>query len=526
MSGSTTSGTAATTSHPATHQRTRFDSVFDVHDPTSTPRRRVIVIWAIWTIALAVLIRSHEMWRDELQAWAIARDSGSISVLLDNLRWEGHPPTWHLLLWPVSWISRSPVGLQVVSLAVASATTWLVLRHLPLSLTVRSLIMFGYYPVFELGTMARSYGLMLLLVVAVTVMACRERHSDVALVALLVALSGTTVLAVPLAGALALAIWGTRWWDSRQRRFLVMLGWVAAGSVVALLLARPPSDGGPRVELALDDTRSTKQAFATPARTLFPVSPPEQRFWNQTLLADGPNGLETVIGLVIFAAVGLAVRRSARALIAWILGAGGYVIMSMVAGLRVELRHSSVIFAAALAAVWFAARPRLDSPLSGRRPVALWIRLGAIVLLAGSVWAAAWASIVGLRTPFSGAAAAATWIDDRTDGDAVIMCSIAADSCSSVAIRLDVPAFTGVSDAHEPFTFVQYRRGWRRVLAAEDIPRAARDLATRTGSDVFVVTSRRFAPPGCDDPGTSASAQVENVWACRADQIDPGETGE
>jgi hypothetical protein len=37
-------------------------------------------------------ILHHEMWRDELQAWLIARDSDSIAQLFfQNLRYEGHP---------------------------------------------------------------------------------------------------------------------------------------------------------------------------------------------------------------------------------------------------------------------------------------------------------------------------------------------------------------------------------------------------------------------------------------------------
>jgi len=44
----------------------------------------------------------HEMWRDELQAWLIARDSKNILELFINLKYEGHPALWYLLLTPLT----------------------------------------------------------------------------------------------------------------------------------------------------------------------------------------------------------------------------------------------------------------------------------------------------------------------------------------------------------------------------------------------------------------------------------------
>ena len=58
----------------------------------------------------------HEMWRDEIQAWLIARDSGSIFELFAHLKYEGHPGLWHLFLMPLTRITHSPVIMQVFHL--------------------------------------------------------------------------------------------------------------------------------------------------------------------------------------------------------------------------------------------------------------------------------------------------------------------------------------------------------------------------------------------------------------------------
>ena len=45
----------------------------------------------------AVLILNHESWRDEAQAWQIARQSG-LKELFEQLKYEGHPCLWYLVL--------------------------------------------------------------------------------------------------------------------------------------------------------------------------------------------------------------------------------------------------------------------------------------------------------------------------------------------------------------------------------------------------------------------------------------------
>ena len=56
--------------------------------------------WILHTAIVAVLIWNHEPWRDELQAWSIARASDTPLDVFANTRLEGRPPGWQLLLWP------------------------------------------------------------------------------------------------------------------------------------------------------------------------------------------------------------------------------------------------------------------------------------------------------------------------------------------------------------------------------------------------------------------------------------------
>jgi hypothetical protein len=51
-------------------------------------------------VALAMLLlkfQYHELWKDEWQAWLMARDMGW-GELLGSLYYEGHPALWYLYL--------------------------------------------------------------------------------------------------------------------------------------------------------------------------------------------------------------------------------------------------------------------------------------------------------------------------------------------------------------------------------------------------------------------------------------------
>lgn len=106
----------------------------------------------------------HEMWRDEIQAWLIARDSGSVFELFAHLKYEGHPGLWHLCLMPLTRITHSPVIMQVFHLLIAGIVVYLFVRYAPFNLLQKFLFCFGYFVLYEYAILARNYALGLLLI--------------------------------------------------------------------------------------------------------------------------------------------------------------------------------------------------------------------------------------------------------------------------------------------------------------------------------------------------------------------------
>lgn len=109
--------------------------------------------------AAAGTVIHHEMWRDELQAWMVARDSDTLLGLFRNTRYEGHPPLWHFCLFLLSKVNSLPVMMQAFHLLIAAGSAFLALRFAPFPRSLRVLFVFGYIPFYEFCVKSRGYAL-------------------------------------------------------------------------------------------------------------------------------------------------------------------------------------------------------------------------------------------------------------------------------------------------------------------------------------------------------------------------------
>ena len=146
---------------------------------------------AAYAAVLAFALFHHEMWRDEVQAWMFARDSTGPLDLFRNMEYEASPMLWHLLLMPVTRLTSSPVGMQVLHWVIASAAIFVVARYAPFGPLQKILFSFGYFPLYEYGVMSRNYALGLLCIVVACAL-IRQRYRKPLWLALALALMSHT----------------------------------------------------------------------------------------------------------------------------------------------------------------------------------------------------------------------------------------------------------------------------------------------------------------------------------------------
>ena len=209
---------------------------------------------AVYALVLSFALFHHEMWRDEIQAWLLARDSRDVFELFHNLKYEGHPGLWHLLLMPVTRLTNSPVGMQMLHLMIATTTIFIVAKYAPLSTLQKSLFAFGYFPLYEYGVISRHYALGLLFVVMTCVLLRRRWRHPLWLALVLALMSHTSlhacIIAISVTFGLVLDYRLNRWALAADttvdaRRIYAGFAVVFVGILLSVLQMSPAADIAP-----------------------------------------------------------------------------------------------------------------------------------------------------------------------------------------------------------------------------------------------------------------------------------------
>lgn len=205
---------------------------------THPPRAGLLggaIAWRSAIAALAVvqaaLIFGHRPWLDEWQALQIALQSPSLAHLLENLRYEGHPPLWYLILRGMAQLVPTFWVLPVTLAGIALVTQGAILAAAPFSRAERLAIAAGELMLFEYMTLSRS----LSLGVACVVLAMALRRSRWAWLPI-----ALLPLCDFLFGLLSVALIVLQW---RDRRLWVggLALWLACGAFAAWSV-RPAPD--------------------------------------------------------------------------------------------------------------------------------------------------------------------------------------------------------------------------------------------------------------------------------------------
>ncbi len=117
----------------------------------------------LFFILSVIGILYHEPWRDELQAYLLGRECHSIGDLLNNIKYEGHPPLWHFLLFIQSHIIDSLFVMQLIHTFIACTIIYILNKYCTLDYRLKLLASFSYFLFYEYNLVVRSYGLGILL---------------------------------------------------------------------------------------------------------------------------------------------------------------------------------------------------------------------------------------------------------------------------------------------------------------------------------------------------------------------------
>ncbi|MDJ0689150.1 MAG: hypothetical protein QNJ41_11630 [Xenococcaceae cyanobacterium MO_188.B32] len=151
-------------------------------------------------------ILNHAMWRDEVNTWLIVRDSQSLSEVISNINYQGHPLLWGLLVTLLKNIVNDPIVMQLFHLVVGVAAVAIFLWFSPFSKTQKLLFTFGYLPFYEYLSIARNYSLGMLFLFGFCAFFKSRYHSYILLAILMSLMANSNAYALFISFALAIML--------------------------------------------------------------------------------------------------------------------------------------------------------------------------------------------------------------------------------------------------------------------------------------------------------------------------------
>lgn len=425
----------------------------------------------------AAAMRDHAMWRDELQAWCLARDSNSFLMLIRNARHEGHPLLWHTLLFGLTRATTRPEAMQALHLAIGAASAWILLKYAPFPLAYRVAMVLGYYWWFEYTVISRNYGIAMLLISAALVVRHTMRPRILLACWLLALAMQTHLLAAIIAAVLGVIIIVEHALDWRA------VGIVLFGLILSALQIVPPSDQTIYANnFTTLDTDRLVSVLSRPLEAYFPFPTLGVHFWNTTFVEKClPAQLTVPFSLAVVVLFAIGLRRCRTALAFYLIST---IALEWIFYVKISgpyARYSGFLFAVLIYAYWMA-RDRNNVERSPTRPMPL--LLSAILIL--QVLASGAAFWLSGRYPFSGAKAVANYLE-RNHLQDYPLCGARSPNTSPIAGYLNRRLYYLVDRRHG--TFIVWNSDPQEKLNEQTVIDSARAAARSLHHDAILIRS-------------------------------------
>ncbi|MCK4401189.1 hypothetical protein KAW08_02645 [bacterium] len=235
-------------------------------------------------------ILTHEMWRDELQAWLIAKDSVSILNLFDNLKYEGHPALWHICLYFISRFTAQPIVMQFFHLLLAATTIYIFTRFSPFTKLQKTLFIFGYFPLYEYAAISRNYAMGVLFIFCFCAVFRTRTKNYIVLSCILFLLAQTSVYGLMISICFGCTLIMEYVFDrnlrkslrARRTELIISIAIFILGIIGSVFQLMQPIDSGGRIWGISIDPRRISHVIAIPWKAYIPI--PE--FMNTEFIAS------------------------------------------------------------------------------------------------------------------------------------------------------------------------------------------------------------------------------------------------
>lgn len=446
----------------------------------------------------------HVMWRDEWMPLLVARDTEGYAAFFEHIKYVGRI-VFFSLGWALQQIDGSLTLFKAFIVFASTAGVYVFCRFSPFTRLQKALFAFGYFPLYEYGTILRDYSLILALAIGCCALLTSERWRPLGFAGLVSLLFQTNPFGLTLGCALS-ATFVYETWRKGMLNFQELVKPKAIASVLlavtSLVLALktmiPPPDIAQLVlgQQMRSDSHLARfgESFPFLIRGMFPI--PLFGTWNSQILDPWPavQALLVVLAIVCIFAV-LAPSRTALVLYCVGLVGLGAVLCHLP---WTHLRYHGPYFVLFVLAYWILLSSKETRPeVASTIPPLRWMRANAssavTVLLAVHCCVAAIFLMQEQVVPFSGSRDAANAITQSArDGELII----GDPDYAMIAVSgyLGRPVYIASRREMGSFTKVDRRR--RPIpLDPEELSRVVQDKLEEERRDVILVTSYPISLP-------------------------------
>lgn len=162
-----------------------------------------LVVMLCYSIITFIILLFHESWRDEAQAWLIARNLNIIDIF-GQMKYEGHPVIWYLILVPFAKLGLPYVTVKIVSWLICNIAVWLILKKAPFNLILKILFIFSMPMIYLYPSISRSYCLIPLAITLVAIYFGQRHEKPIQYILSILFLANTHVIMYGMVGILLL----------------------------------------------------------------------------------------------------------------------------------------------------------------------------------------------------------------------------------------------------------------------------------------------------------------------------------
>ena len=166
----------------------------------------LIILFIAISIFNLILAINHEYWRDEAQAWLIARDcSLTPDSLFTVTSYEGHPFLWFLLLMPFAKLGFPFTVLKYISWSIMTISLFVFLLKVNMPSWLKALICISPIYIYFFTVPARSYSLASFLIICISIIYNKRKEYPILYSLLLSMLLQTLIIMGGFVTALGIA---------------------------------------------------------------------------------------------------------------------------------------------------------------------------------------------------------------------------------------------------------------------------------------------------------------------------------